>query len=366
METEVVLASKDRAVRLWALTIFGVVFESIIGTAFVVDAYNQLTLANLPNPSPISGFIPSFAAPLFLAYSLIPIPYCWLVSRSLKPKRMVSPLNIQLFSIAAVVVGYIMLYTISTSLYSFANFNLEVFLSNTAAIGLFLGTSFIVIGLAQTQAVKLLLGLNGTADDIDLDAWPVDTPFSAISNMIDGDFLNHYGFRLKKRNEKLILLRYLTYDKHKIVVGFTPDPDDPSKSILAASGYIQGYYSINRLDTAKEKRNRVVKDLQNRLREIDSSLDFGDHPLNQTLDLASEEVKDYSLEATEAGTSALARVRRSILLTIALPIVILVLLAVPWAFHLVSTDLVGSSIILYIFTLVTVYYPEIKEKVSKP
>lgn len=360
--------SKDGSLRLWALTFFGVVFESVLGTAFVYDAYSSLTYANLNcTGQGCSSPIPQYTLPLLVAYGLILIPYCWLASRSLRPKRMISPLNIQFFSIAIVIVSYTIIYVINTqSLFIPTNFRLETYFENGITITMFLGAILFMIGVFQTQAVKFLLGLNGTADDIDLKVWPVDVPFPSIAKMIDDEFLEHYDFKVVKRSNNLILLRYLSLDRRRVRVGFAPSPDNPSKSILSASGYGQGYYAIYRLDSASNLRDRIVKDFQNLLREIQPTMmNFYQTPFGQSSDSASEAVRDYSLEATEGGSSALARVRRSMLLTFGLPILILSLLAIPWLYGTISTDLFGSSVIFYIFTLITIYYPEIKERVSK-
>lgn len=360
------LSKEDKTMRLLALTVFGVALEAIVGNAFILNAYDTLTFANFVSTSTSTTFIPAYTMPLLAVYVLLPVPYCWLASRSFKPKRIVSPLNIQIMSFTTIVVGYILINIIYVMNYSFANFNLVLFLDNVLSVGLSLGALLLFVGFFQDQVVRFLLGLNGTADDIDLKAWPVEVPFSEISDTLDSEFLHHYGLRLKKRDEKVLLLRLRTRDKRKVVLGFAPDPSDAFKSILAACGYGQGSYSIYRLDTASEMRDRAVKDLQYRLTENREGKSFFDKPLKETTDLASEEVRDFALEVTETGTSSLARVRRSILLTIGLPMAVLALLLVLWISGRVSTDLFGSSIVFYLFTLVTIYYPELKERVSKP
>jgi hypothetical protein len=230
---------------------------------------------------------------------------------------MVSPINIQLFAVGAVLTAYTILYVYySRSLLYASIFNVTNYIPAAASVSLYVGGLFVMIGLVQTVTVKFLLGLNGTATDIDLRAWTLEVPFPLISKLIDRDFLEHYDFRVKKRNERMVVLRYLSNDRRKVRLAFTPDPADPSKSILAASGYGQGYYAIYRLDSASELRDRIVKDFQNWLREIQPTMhEFFHSPLGQTTDLASDTVRDYSLEATEGGPSALARSATDIRLT---------------------------------------------------
>ncbi len=135
-------------------------------------------------------------------------------------------------------------------------------------VGLVFFVILVMAGFVQTQALKIIMGINGTAEDIDLKSWSIDIPFETLFKFMDEDYLYHNDYRYSRRRKKdSIEFSFLTGDRRRILICIMQDENDKSKSVLASCAYGRGYYSLYRLDSASKKRDRVVKDLQNDFRE---------------------------------------------------------------------------------------------------
>ena len=292
-----------------------------------------------------------------LGYFGFTIAYCVATTLSFNPKRIVSPLNIQLMvaTILVIVFSGILLSQKLTpnpqNITTFASFVVIAVL-----VPFLLGFA----GLVQSEIVRRIVGLNGTEENLDRLTIRLNGDFQTVSNTLKTkEILNLANFRIKEKESTLILKSRLIDTKEKIIFVLTRDPRDPLyHSILSTVVYEAGFYSIFKSSLAVTRRDSIIGEIEKRVSlkrlPLDDKESFNNEPSRIALRLA--------LKATEPKIFVIGKIPRHILLIVTATIVFLGILIYSWIFgKFITQDLFVTSLVIVIVALLFEFIPFVRE-----
>jgi hypothetical protein len=258
------LRLESSIVRLFIVTLLGIAFELILAlpTLSLVP-----TLIGLPGQQALAYSaldILNFIG----AYLLVPVVYCIIVSYWFEPKRIVSPLNIQLGTVA---IGTIMVVDrVLFQAYYYTPFPQPQGATIAVTLLYWFTAAFVsavVIGAYQTRMVRWWVGLN--LEDYDRVTYVINDDFDSLADAFDDEFLKTFG--LQKRREKEILIitsKYLTGDSIIMVMMRDGDPATHKlRTILATVAFKTRVYTLSRSKQASAERDTVVWALKGKMQD---------------------------------------------------------------------------------------------------
>lgn len=167
-----------------------------------------------------------------IIYIILGIVFSLGASVSFTPKRIVSPLYVQLTTATILI---IVLNVYNFVLNPTLPLTLDFVFVELVIIFMFYGILG-GVGWMQQQFVRRILGVNGGRENIDYQTYSLNVRYDDILKVINRRFLDRYDLN-KKRSEDMLLLqsKWGMYTKHVIVI--IPDPDHDTKSILSITSY---------------------------------------------------------------------------------------------------------------------------------
>lgn len=293
-------------------------------------------------------------AVLFLAsYFFIGIVYSITATLSFSPKRIVSQLYIQI-STAIIIIIFM----------SFFYYYLELAPSlgeveKKEATGVLVLIPFIlgITGFIQTEIIKKVVGLNGNENELDIQTYEINAKFHEIENLLkEKSYRNLVDFHIdRKSNGILVLESRLRPITEKIIFVLSTNDQENSKSIMATVAYDFKYHSIKKSENASRRRNSLISELKQNLKDIDSSYDC---VLTQSMTDASLEAKRIALKPTIPKIFAIRYIPRYILLAIFGTIALFGILTYGRFFgEFVNDDVYYTSIVLIILATLFEFLP---------
>ncbi len=205
----------------------------------------------------------------FPAYFLLTIIYCILASLFFRPKRIISPINIQ--AITVVVFSFLMIYNsfqISMTSQVFVN----IFISL-----IFVAMTVILIGIVQLLIVRWVTGLND--DGTDKISYLVNEKLKDVLKNIGGkNYLSSRDFNILRDggiiDNKILSLRCRDNVNNFVIVSFGSLLEDNNKTIIATVAYHSDLTWVSKSKKASIQRDSIINDIKERLEKNNNNIVF--------------------------------------------------------------------------------------------
>jgi hypothetical protein len=253
------LKSETSAVRYLVTLLLGAAINFTIGIGVILSSLNALVYTpaqTLTSQSPI----PQSVILLVTFYFIIGIIYATAASLSFQPKRIVSPLYVQIISAAFVpiLIASLQLLKPVADWVTVSALALVYFLISFVM--------FFIAGVGQTAIVRYLVGLNGTKENTRSLGLTVDGKIDEVLKV-----LRTYDFEealavveQRKIGRHFYLFAALPNAKERLFIVIIADPKDDQKTELATVSYTQTYYGIFKTGELMEveRKDTIIKALK--------------------------------------------------------------------------------------------------------
>lgn len=292
MEAYKKLESEASIIRYVVLVLLGAGINFTIGFGVVFSSLTALVQS--PSQALTSTGLPTSVAILVVCYFIIGIIYSTSVSLAFQPKRIISPLYIQITtsSFVPILIVYLLLTVPST---------IAVDWSAISGIAIFLFLvsflMFFVAGIGQIMIVRYLVGLNGTKENINSFGLVINGKLEDVLKVLKSDG-SQEALYLSKRDERKtgehsFVFRTPRGTRKQLFIAIIADPNDNKKTQLATVSYVQTYYGIMKTgDLIKEERKHTIKSALEK-----AGMTFSD---DETDSLARYMAYDHGLSITES------------------------------------------------------------------
>ncbi len=283
---------KGSTIELFFVTILIIPFQTALLFPFTIDFLSVLQEKPMTlfhnNPMLLIGFI------------LLPIIYCIITSLLFQPKRLVSPLNIQIGTFVIFTFMFIYRYLDVPSTSLVLSFE-DLFLNLTViAIVIF------EIGMVQFFIVWWVIGLN--YDSSDRLSFIINSPPKEITKILGKKFLKTNNFtqerKYEKTNNPTLILKCRDTFRNSIIMAFGSLQGNEDKCILATVAYHKGTSWISKSEIATERRNSIINDVKARLQQSNPNITI--YPLDKVDDIVSVTTFSYIESMTNSKIEILA------------------------------------------------------------
>ena len=294
--------------------------------------------------------------PLIITYLLLPIVYCIVVSQLFHPKRLVSPINIQIGTITvfSIVIIYLALNNpLLISPQGFENLFTSVFF-----LDVFMG----MIGFIQFIIVRWVIGLN--FDSIERVSYSVNGSVRDILAILGNDFLIAHDFSRKKDKQNvenpIWVLKCRDPYGNSVILTIGKHNSDNDKTIIASTSYRTSLYGISKSQAATAMRTSIINDAEMRLNR--SKLKLTLTPIENVDDRVSTNAYVHSLAATRSKTEITVEFLRNIpryyLYAIIITIIAFVGVTIAFASNLMdSNGFVGALVVIVVALIIEIGVP---------
>ncbi len=353
------LRLESTIVRLGVLTLLGTTIELIIALPVISIVLTQLTI-----PAPIitsnqSLFLISPAGYTLIGmYILVPTIYCVFVSLLLRPKRIVSPLNIQLgvLSIGGILVldkvvfpaGYLIALPVPQQVSVITAFGIQMFLA---------GMMTVVLGFLQTIVVRWWVGFN--LEELDRVSYTINDSLDFVKGQFNDSFREPFGLSEPEKNDSGMIIVSSHSANGESLVLVLRDVREPEKfnCILATVAYQNKFTVLTKTKEASAGRDAVVWALKGKCLELNSSIVFT--RLEALNEPASEEAFEQAKRRTESkphiGVQFFSSLSKEYRYAIVVTVGVLLLLPLLAVFQQVSVDtFVGTTVFVIVALFVEI------------
>jgi len=298
---------------------------------------------------------------LTISYVGIGIIYSTAVSLSFTPKRIVSPLYVQVTTATILV----------TIIYSNILVNnppalTDSFLGGTIAVIMIIYGILSFLGFLQGWIIKKMIGVNGSKENIDYQTFLINLKFEEVRKTItDRQFLYNHNFIQKgKFTDKIILqTRNSSHEKHTLVV--IPHPEKQDYVILCITSYVIQYDWLRKPTTTYE-RESLLGTLQRLLKSpTDDAVDV---KFDTDVDdkVCTNIALSQSLEVTASPFSKVRNYQKRHVIVISLLLIIGLIIEGIHIYNdkIVSSDTLVNSLVFIIIVFIADIYPTIKERIQ--
>jgi len=342
-----------------------IIIGAVLQISLIAGAIWYLTISNaLLVPS---IFVGQFIA-LAIGYFLLTLGYSIFTSFTIKPKIIISPLIIQVLTLAL----YIFILAVGISIYPYS-FETKQQQENLIQSIMIFGISMIVIGLGQEYVIRELVGMSGTKQDIEKITFTINANFVDVKNaMTNEDFLSRFLLSIKVNEEDFLVLLGKNQKRTKQIFVLVPDRSNPNNSILTSLCYQILYYTFFKTEAARDDREAILSKLQwvlNRGKEDQSIV------IKERKDDHEESLKQayyYALKPIETRLSSLRNAPRRFIYTII--VLVMIGIAVTIAHVLTASQepqIIGIPVLVTVWIaiiigILTQLMPSLKDITSKP
>ncbi len=345
---------QQSTIRLLMFTFVCAIIEFLISVPSVMRfILNPQRIISQTPPPPHEILIPPLLdSPTFVGlYFVIPIIFCIATSLSFYPKRMVSPLNIQILTFGMIVI-FSMLITYSV------NPLITIHLKDLFAVMMYFFAIIISFGFGQLFLVKLVIGMNGTKDDINQKTYRISLSFEKVESIIlDKEFKETWYFKTKRDHDKIIM-KSKFFTTENILIGLQKDPENKNYCIFSTASYEAKFYQIQSTRRIRNKQDLVINEIKKKIGE----LALGD-PVKIDYEI-SDDIENLALGQTQNKLLFFTRmegIHKKVLIGLA---IVFALVSIVHFAGPLSTDSYLTSIILIGIAIVTDLIP-ILTKTSK-
>lgn len=347
------LESEETNIRYMVLVLLGAGINFTVGYALMLQSISSLIAS--PTQA-VASMFSSYFGVLAVSYFLIGIIYSTSVSLAFQPKRIVSPIYVQVATAAFVPILVVFLF--STTPEASAIDYLIGSLLATLLLLLALAI-FFVAGLGQTPIVRYLVGLNGTRENINSFGLVVNGELGDVLKVLKSDGFQE-ALRLDKKEERKTgehsrVFRTSQGEKEQLFIAVIADPDDAKKTQLATASYIQASYGIIKTgDMIEEAREHIIQE---------SLKKAGMKPsIDNTDSLARFMAYDHALHVTRSKLLALRSLPpHSKAIAIGLGLMTF-LMAALWNYQIITLDMFETFLIFDAFAALSNLLPRLRTK----
>jgi hypothetical protein len=247
---------------LFFVTIFVVPFQFLLLFGLIVTSENPQTYT--PNILLIN-------LPYLIAYIILTIVYSIVTSFLFRPKRIVSPINIQIATgIVLGIVAFLEIRSASSPL------TMETTLSlfGRVAFNIFLLTTVLTsLGFAQLFLVRFLAGLNFMG--IDRKSYLIDADVETVDKLLKS-FLPSRNYKRGTRLENQIMYKKPRLASEQVILLIGLNPQNKNNTILATAAFHKGYYNVEISQQSIDFRDSAIKELTGWLLTNNPSLEIWD------------------------------------------------------------------------------------------
>ena len=325
-------ARERSTILLMLFTLVGIVPELILALPILTGAADTIRLGSIP--------IPALDPLLFVLYPSIPIIYSATLSHLFKPKRIVSPLNIQLGTtavISMIIAGFILTQP-PTSLTP------HQLSGNFAVSWIFWSLILLVLGFFQTLVVLMVVGLN--TEHLPTLSYSINERFATVAEFFDEDFLYTTELHVRTRQKEFLMLEGRYSRGERIILALGRERLDALKSTLATVAYDRRFYELMASRKAIVKRDSIIRDIKGRLSEKNASVRL---EVCEPDDYVSKKAHDHALIPTRSKISIGLAVVKSVPRYYLYAIILTFL-----AFGVVSLAFITGSLQIDIGTYITI------------
>jgi hypothetical protein len=344
------IEEQGTTIRTIVLIFIGAGVNLTVGYVTLLSALNALISS--PTKTLMSN-IPQTAIIFALLYFVVGILYSTSASLAFKPKRIISPLFTQL--LAASFVPILVYYVISItepqmSLATGAGVAFVVFMM---ALGIF-GAA----GLGQERVVKLLVGLNGTKDDVNSFSLLVDGKLSDVIKVLKKPDVRE-ALEIDKRYDKRpskhsYVFRTPDYHSRQLFIALMADSNN-AKTQLSTVSYTQTRYWIQKTGSIKEKQR--ISTLEDVLRG--AGLTFNPDTTNSPAKLIAY---NHGLGVTEPKLLGLKNVSNSSKAILGCLAVLIGVVTLLWKTGYMNPDTYETFVVLAGLSILVDFLPLVKIK----
>jgi hypothetical protein len=207
----------------------------------------------------------------FAGYIALTVIYCIILSLSFNPKRIVSPINVQIGS--SVVLSILLIaYEIRNSV---ANTLAEA-LNLLTALGIvisFLVFFLVALGFFQFFFVRWVVALN--FESVDRLSYSINAKTEEVMSIMDDEFIDVWGFSRRKDNPKvkknpIWILKCRDPYGNRVVLSVGSNSANDATSLLGTVAYQTTLYTVQSSKSALGMRTSIINDIKERLRKANA------------------------------------------------------------------------------------------------
>jgi hypothetical protein len=240
--------------------------ELLIVTIVLVPFQVLLLFSTIVLSENPETFVPTIglnSIPYFIAYFILTVVYCTLASLLFRPKRIISPVNVQLGT--AVTFSIILIYRILTFTNPKTISQLTTILGNQTSSMVVITIILLFTGFYQLLIVNWIVGVNFFG--LDKKTYSVTGSIQRVDKVLQFLTLRRYTRHLGPNGE--IIYRKRTNDQ--VIISLSSGSTLGS-STLATVAFHKGIYSLEPSKIASDFRDSVIFELSARLAAHDSSI----------------------------------------------------------------------------------------------
>jgi len=345
------LESEASTVRYIVLVLLGAGINFTVGFGFMLSSLTALVQS--PSQALTSTGLPTSVVILVVFYFIIGVVYSTSISLAFQPKRIISPLYIQITTSAFVPI-LILSIELMSPVPDWVSFSAIALFSFLISFIL-----FFVAGLGQTPIVRYLVGLNGTKENTNSFGLVIDGTLENVLKIMRNDsFQEALSIGEEHKNgEHSFVFRTLSARKQQLFIAVMTDQDNEKKTHLATVSYVQTYYGISKTgDLIEEGRKYTVR---RALRKAKLTYD------DETDSQAQFVPYNYALSITESKLLTLRSLpphSKAILIGLGLMFLIMTVL---WKFNFISPEMAETFWIFAGFAALFDLLPLLKTKPEK-
>lgn len=199
-------------------------------------------------------------------FAVLPILYCIAASLFFSPKRIVSPLNIQIFAwMTFAAIEFLHMYnTLYIGYYIPTTSMINTMFSQWVFVAFILCFVFIFAGFVQLFIVRLVVGPNLIG--VSRKTYFINANFKIVDDVIG----KVEDYRRKEESDGYLVYKMPIGFVDSVLMVIGSDANDKNQSILATVAYTSGIYSYQQTDASGAIRDKTVFEIEGRLRHVDS------------------------------------------------------------------------------------------------
>lgn len=295
------IKESQSTIYLFFATILIIPFQVLLlGIAFV-GSYNAI----------VSGFLITSESYYYLvAYFVLTIIYSIFASLLFQPKRIVSPINIQIGTI--VIVSLFIVYQQLTAMFFVTTEQEIAFIGALALIVFFISAFLIMAGFVQFLVVRWVIGLN--FDNVERTSYIANLAPKQILEALGDGFLDVWDFNRRKDNPRaknpIWVLKCHDLYGNSIVLTIGTQTGKANESILATVAYRRSAYEISTSESASNMQKSIINDIKERLYQFDAKSVVS--RIEKTDDPVSFKAYSHALSVTRSKTESTREFLKSI------------------------------------------------------
>ena len=331
--------------RLTVLTFVGAVLMNMVFIALFWE--NLKTSVIIGRASPDPAILQNI-----LIYFVICFIYCFLSSISFTPKRMISPLHVQIASVGMIIIQLIIGFhhdqLVIQNSYTF-------FVNSFSAISVY-AVMFIMIGWMIERGLKILIGISGTERDLVKRTFTINMKYKDVKQTLkNSDFRKDHEFRIIDNTDEKLVLKTRSYENIKIVLVCMPFEQD--QTIISIVGHGLNYDSIINSRRARKRISSLERDINDELKDLESNVKPVDYEGNDSE--SYEEAKQIALKSTKI---IFRNLPLRLIVTISVLISVGIWLIQPLNEQKITQDAYVAVWLAIITTIILLVVPTLREK----